>query len=85
MKGEARARRVRINATSYGKDLASAVSSLSELKLNMLGISISIAMNMRYIRPFEFPVIDDPIQSLDAEHEAQFVEVVRELVEQGKQ
>ncbi len=40
---------------------------------------------MRHARPFEFLVIDDPIQSLDAEHEAQFVEVVCELVEQGKQ
>lgn len=54
-------------------------------KLNALGICISIATYMRHPRPFEFLVIDDPIQSLDAEHEAQFVEVVRELVEQGKQ
>ena len=84
-KGEAKARRVRINATSYGKNLASAVSSLSESKLNALGICISIATYMRHARPFEFLVIDDPIQSLDAEHEAQFVEVVCELVEQGKQ
>ncbi len=84
-KGEAKARRVRINATSYGKNLASAVSSLSESKLNALGICISIATYMRHPQPFEFLVIDDPIQSLDAEHEAQFVEVIRELVEQGKQ
>jgi AAA domain len=85
VKGETRPRRVSINATSYGKKLASAVSSLSESKLNALGICISIAMNMRHMQRFGFLVIDDPIQSLDAEHEAQFVEVIRDLVEQGKQ
>jgi hypothetical protein len=86
VKGETRPRRISINATSYGKKLASAVSSLSESKLNALGICISIAMNTRRVQPFGFLVIDDPIQSLDAEHEAQFVEVIRDLVEQqGKQ
>jgi len=30
-------------------------------------------------------IIDDPIQSWDAEHEIQFIEVIRRLVEKGKQ
>lgn len=84
-KGSVKARRVQIKATSYGAELVSAVSSLSESKLNALGICMSIAASMRSDDPFEFLVIDDPIQSWDAEHEAQFVDVVRELVERGKQ
>ena len=84
-KGEMKARRVEIKASSYGIDLASAVSSLSESKLNALGICMSIATNMQGASPFDFLVIDDPIQSLDEEHETQFVAVIRELVERGKQ
>ncbi len=84
-KGELKARRVQIKATSYGKDLASAVSSLSESKLNALGLCVSIATNLKGDSPFEFLIIDDPIQSWDAEHEIQFIEVIRKLVERGKQ
>jgi hypothetical protein len=85
-KGEIKARRVRINAKSYGEELVSAVSSLSESKLNALGLCVSIATNIRGQSPFEFLIIDDPIQSLDTEHEAQFVQVIRALVEKcGKQ
>jgi len=85
VKGEMKARRVEIKASSYGIDLASAVSSLSESKLNALGICMSVATNMQGASPFDFLVIDDPIQSLDEEHETQFVAVIRELVERGKQ
>lgn len=84
-KGELKARRVQIKATSYGKDLVSAVSSLSESKLNALGLCVSIATNLKGDSPFEFLIIDDPIQSWDAEHEIQFIEVIRKLVERGKQ
>jgi hypothetical protein len=84
-KGELRARRVKIMASSYGKDLVSAVSSLSESKLNALGLCVSIATNLKAGSPFDFIIIDDPIQSWDAEHETQFVQVVRKLVERGKQ
>ena len=83
--GEVKSRRIQVKAKSYGKDLVSAVASLSESKLNALGICICIASNMRAETPFEFLVIDDPIQSLDAEHEAQCVEVIRKLVEKDKQ
>lgn len=83
--GKLKARRVQIRATSYGKDLVSAVSSLSESKLNALGLCVSIATNLKSDSPFEFLIIDDPIQSWDAEHETQFIEVIRELVERGKQ
>ena len=83
--GELKSRRVAIKARSYGKDLASAVSSLSESKLNALGLCVSVATNLKGESPFEFLIIDDPIQSWDAEHEVQFIEVVRKLVERRKQ
>ena len=77
--------RVQIKASSYGKDLVSAVSSLSESKLNALGLCISIAINLKEKSPFDFLIIDDPIQSWDKDHETQFIGVIRELVERGKQ
>jgi len=84
-RGDLRARRVQIKAKSYGKELVSAVSSLSESKLNALGLCVSIATNLKGESPFDFLIIDDPIQSWDAEHEIQFIEVIRRLVERGKQ
>jgi len=84
-KGELKARRVQIKAKSYGKDLVSAASSLSESKLNALGLCVSIATNLKGKSPFNFLIIDDPIQSWDAEHETKFIEVIRKLVECGKQ
>ena len=85
MKKTAQGGRVQIKAASYGKDLVSAVSSLSESKLNALGLCISIAVNLKEQSPFEFLIIDDPIQSWDKDHEIQFVSVIRELVQCGKQ
>jgi hypothetical protein len=79
--GDYRARRVSIDATSYGVRLASAVSSLSESKLNALGLCISLATAINNPGPFNFVVLDDPIQSWDEEHEIQFIRVVRSLVE----
>jgi recombinational DNA repair ATPase RecF len=85
-KGEIKARRVSIKAKSYGEALVSAVSSLSESKLNALGLCVSIATNLKGQSPFEFLIIDDPIQSLDVEHETQFIQVIQALVEKsGKQ
>lgn len=83
--GDLRARRIQIKARSYGIDMVSAVSSLSESKLNALGLCVSIATNMKGNSPFDFLIIDDPIQSWDAEHETKFIEVIRKLVEYGKQ
>jgi DNA repair exonuclease SbcCD ATPase subunit len=85
MKKAASGNRVQIKATSYGRDLVSAVSSLSESKLNALGLCISIAINLKSESPFEFLIIDDPIQSWDQEHETKFIDVIRELVKTGKQ
>lgn len=84
-KGDIKSRRIQIKASSYGKDLVSAVSSLSESKLNALGLCLSIATNLKPESPFNFLFIDDPIQSWDEEHAAQFIEVVRKLVSNGKQ
>jgi hypothetical protein len=85
-KGELKARRVKIKAKSYNQELVSAVSSLSESKLNALGLCVSIATCLKGQSVFDFLIIDDPIQSLDSEHEAQFVSIIRNLVEKcGKQ
>jgi hypothetical protein len=84
-KGTIKSRRVQIKASSYGKDLVSAVSSLSESKLNALGLCLSIATNLKPGCPFNFLFIDDPIQSWDEEHAAQFIEIMRDLVKKGKQ
>lgn len=84
--GDFKGRRVKIKAKSYGKELVSAVSSLSESKLNALGLCVSIAINCSKTSLFSFLVIDDPIQSLDEDHESQFVQVIRDLVDdKGKQ
>jgi len=83
--GELKARHISVNAVSYGKSLPSAVSSLSESKLNALGLCLCIGSNMNADCPFGFLIIDDPIQSLDAAHETRFNDILRELVEQGKQ
>ncbi|NPV69781.1 MAG: AAA family ATPase [Firmicutes bacterium] len=83
--GELKARRIQVKAASYGKDLVSAVSSLSESKLNALGLAISISTNLSKDCPFGFLFIDDPIQSWDDQHETQFIEVILKLVEEGKQ
>jgi hypothetical protein len=79
--GEFKVRTIAVKASSYGVDLASAVSSLSESKLNALGLCVSIASALRAPGPWGFLIIDDPIQSWDDEHETQFVEVLRSLVE----
>ena len=85
-KGEVKARQVKIKAKSYDQELVSAVSSLSESKLNALGLCVSIATCLKGESVFDFLIIDDPIQSLDTEHEAQFVTIIRNLVEKcGKQ
>ena len=79
--GEFKNRRVKVSAQSYGVQLASAVSSLSESKLNALGLCVSIATTLKAPGPWRFLVLDDPIQSWDEEHETQFMDVIRTLVE----
>jgi len=80
--GDFKSRRVKVGAKSYGVELASAVSSLSESKLNALGLCMSIATSLRAPGPWDFLILDDPIQSWDEEHEVQFIEVLRSLVEE---
>jgi AAA domain len=79
--GDFKSRRLAVKANSYGVELASAVSSLSESKLNALGLCVSIASAIRSPGPWGFLIIDDPIQSWDDEHETRFIDVVRDLVE----
>jgi AAA domain len=79
--GDFKSRRLSVQAKSYGVNLASAVSSLSESKLNALGLSVSIASAIRSPGPWGFLIIDDPIQSWDDEHETRFIDVIRSLVE----
>ena len=62
------------------------MSSLSESKLNALGLSISIANNIKGNSTFGFLLIDDPVQSMDAGHSVQIINIVRSLIEdEGKQ
>jgi len=82
--GDFKARRLSVKAESYGVQLASAVSSLSESKLNALGLSTSIASAIRAPGPWGFLVLDDPIQSWDDAHEHKFVDVIRDLVAEEK-
>lgn len=79
--GTTKARQIGVEATSYGMDLVSAVSSLSESKLNALGLCMNIANNLKVGSPFSFLIIDDPIQSLDSGHAEQFICVLRKLAE----
>lgn len=79
--GDFKSRRLAVKANSYGVELASAVSSLSESKLNALGLCVSIASAIRFPGPWRFLIIDDPIQSWDDEHETRFIDVIRSLVE----
>lgn len=84
--GDFKSRRVNVEAQSYGVALASAVSSLSESKLNALGLCVSIATAVRSPGPWGFILLDDPIQSWDQDHESQFIDIIRELVSaEGKQ
>lgn len=80
--GDFKSGKLAVKAESYGVPLASAVSSLSESKLNALGLCVSIASATRKIGPWEFLIIDDPIQSWDDEHEIQFIKVIRNLIEE---
>jgi hypothetical protein len=80
--GDFKSGKLAVKAESYGVELASAVSSLSESKLNALGLCVSIASAIRQAGPWSFLIIDDPIQSWDDDHEIQFVQVIRSLVEE---
>jgi uncharacterized protein YoxC len=79
--GTTKARQIEVNAKSYDKRLPSAVSSLSESKLNALGLSMSIANCVKGGNTFSFILIDDPVQSLDEGHSDQVVGVIRKLAE----
>ncbi|MBI4226854.1 MAG: AAA family ATPase [Candidatus Omnitrophica bacterium] len=78
--GDFKSRRLSVKAKSYGIELASAISSLSESKLNALGLCVSIASAIRSPGPWSFLVIDDPIQSWDDEHETRFIDVILALI-----
>jgi hypothetical protein len=82
--GDFKNRRVKVSAHSYGVELVSAVSSLSESKLNALGLCMSIATALRAPGPWDFLVLDDPIQSWDDDHEIQFIRIIRALAEDEK-
>ena len=80
--GDVKSRRIDIIAKSYGKRLPSAVSSLSESKLNALGFAISISNNVKCDTTFDFLVIDDPVQSFDNSHASQIIDVIRTLIDE---
>ncbi len=78
--GSVKSRQIEVNAKSYDKRLPSAASSLSESKLNALGLAISVANSVKGGSTFGFILIDDPVQSLDKGHSSQVADMIRKLV-----
>ncbi len=83
--GELKPRNIEIKAKSYNKDLVSAVSCLSESKLNALGLCLNISIFLNGKSPFKFIIIDDPIQSWDDDHALKFIEIIKTLLNNGIQ
>lgn len=81
--GSIKDRKISINAKSYGKPLPSAISSLSESKLNALGLAINISNNIKGNPTFGFLVLDDPVQSMDSGHSVQVINMIRSLVDEN--
>lgn len=71
-------RQIRIEGESYGKDI-NPVSSFSEAHVNCLGISLYLCQRVSKNPQFRFFVLDDPIQSMDAQHVDRLVDVLREV------
>lgn len=70
---------LRLHATSFGVRM-SAAANLSECQLNCLGLSFWVARATMPQAPFNFLILDDPVQSMDDDHtEAFILEVIPTL------
>ncbi len=77
---------VRLMAESFG-DQMSAAACLSTSQLNCLGLAIQLVRTTASRSPFGFVVLDDPFQSMDAEHCESLISSVlpRLMDDEGKQ
>ena len=72
-------------ANSFGVDM-NAVACLSQCQLNCLGISIHLMRVTTPGSPFDFILMDDPVQSMDDDHtQALIIEVLENLLDQELQ
>jgi hypothetical protein len=63
-----RDRTVRLKASSYGRSI-SASASLNECRENCIGLSIYLSQCLDSRNPFKFVLVDDPVQSMDIDHQ----------------
>ncbi|MGP1676776.1 MAG: AAA family ATPase [Burkholderiales bacterium] len=66
---------LRLHAKSYGVRM-SAAANLSECQLNCLGLSFWLGRAMTTGSPFDFVLLDDPVQSMDDDHCEAFISSV---------
>jgi hypothetical protein len=79
------ARQIDLVAELFGK-AASAAAMLSESHINATGLSVYLGQIISTYSPFKFIVLDDPVQSMDADHMIRFqTNLVGELLSMGYQ
>jgi len=68
-------------ADTFGVEI-NAVACLSESQMNCLGLSVHFMRSMTTDNPFDFIVLDDPVQSMDEDHtQTLILDVVNELLD----
>jgi hypothetical protein len=74
--------RARLFVRSFGKEI-NAAASLSQCQANTMGLSLNFIRALGPESPFNFIVIDDPIQSMDDGHAEAFkIDVVKALLDE---
>ena len=78
-------RRIDLVAELYDRT-ANAAAMLSEAHINAMGISVYLGQVVSHYSPFNFIVLDDPVQSMDADHTIRLqTDLIGELILQGYQ
>lgn len=77
---------MKLNATSFGTRM-SAAANLSECQLNCLGLAMWLMRATTLASPFNFVLLDDPVQSMDDDHTEAFIsDIIPHLLDDhGKQ
>ena len=77
---------MKLHATSFGVRMPAA-ATLSECQLNCLGLAVWLMRATTPTSPFDFVLLDDPVQAMDDDHAEAFIaKVVPYLLDQcGKQ
>lgn len=79
-----RKRWLEIMAHSYGEEM-SGPACLSESHLNAVGISVYLGQILGTLGPFQFLIIDDPVQSMDEKHSRRFGDIIEAILVGGYQ